>query len=533
MTEQDASTAAMVHGEATPAKMLRIAAAVLLAALAVALYLPNVNDYFIGDDFDLILSFHDKPPSYFLRLLAYNESGDVWKTWGIDPELGRGFIRPLKIWMLKLDFELWGTNPLGYHLTCAVFFVGVILLVHRLLLLLTRQPIVAFAGTCVACIHPVFSEVVPFITAREDTLVTALGLGAFVALVRHRRGQGPGWLFHLLFIGALLTKESGIGFAALAGGYDLVHGRLWPHSRAALRDLLRFYLPVAAIIAGYFGLRYLAFGNFKGGDAFETGYASLAIFERFHTAFFRSLFDPTMLSIGGRAWVAPLVVLLVGAAIVAALVRWSRISSERRRDLLFFGPLWYLATTAVLFGSHFALRRISLPLIGLVVFATLLIDTLCQAWNVRHRWVPVSALLLAAAALFVPPTLRNVQEVHRASVTVREIRQVIDAQTQALPDGCNVLLTDVPQWEVFPYYFGWALQSALRAPFTPTDLSVRCTVIEKENLRLNRARPTLPDHFDLTLSFQPERFITPTDRERWVGRLRREGVLPREGALPR
>lgn len=61
---------------------------IALALLTAAIYVPNLHDYFLGDDFDLIGSFYDKPASYFLRLLADNASGDAWKTW--DSTLPRG-----------------------------------------------------------------------------------------------------------------------------------------------------------------------------------------------------------------------------------------------------------------------------------------------------------------------------------------------------------------------------------------------------------------------------------------------------------
>ena len=81
---------------------------VALALLALALYARNADDYFIGDDFDLIHSFYGKPFAYFPALLWSNESGDVWLEWGLDPALGRGYLRPLKIWVLALDAAIKG-----------------------------------------------------------------------------------------------------------------------------------------------------------------------------------------------------------------------------------------------------------------------------------------------------------------------------------------------------------------------------------------------------------------------------------------
>src|SRR3990172_4773609 len=54
---------------AVTARTARIACLVALAALAVGVYARNLDDYFLGDDFDLIQSFYGEPPSYFLKLL--------------------------------------------------------------------------------------------------------------------------------------------------------------------------------------------------------------------------------------------------------------------------------------------------------------------------------------------------------------------------------------------------------------------------------------------------------------------------------
>src|SRR6185295_9418180 len=127
-----------------------------------------------------------------------------------------------------------------------------------------------------------------------DTLAAFLGLWALHRFLRERDGQGSPLAFQVLFALALLTKESAISIALLFAGHDLVHGRLWPRSRRELRGIVRSYAPLAAIVVAYFSLRWIAFGNFKGGDAFPTSYGSIGAFFWFHRMFFRSLFDPTM-----------------------------------------------------------------------------------------------------------------------------------------------------------------------------------------------------------------------------------------------
>jgi hypothetical protein len=499
-----------------------------LALLAFVLYAQNWNDYFIGDDFDLIHSFHGKPFGYFPALLWNNESGDVWKVWGLDPELGRGYLRPVKIWLLALDDAIWGTNPLGFHLTSSACFAAVVVLVFAIARrAIPERPELAIAGAVALALHPIFAEVVPFVTTREEVLANALGLASFLAFQRHRDDGRSPWPFHVLYALALLTKESAIIFLAFPVGLDLVNGRLWPLTRERIRDLVRVYAPSAVFLGIYFGLRFLTFGNLVGGDGIELHYLSPSAFLGFHLHFWRSLGDPTLLSIGhlrvGGALAGGLLVLLVAATLAC----WPRTPLARRRALVFFGPLWYAAATAILHGSYFAVRHNLLPVIGIALFTAVALDNLVAIYRPRAARACAIGLVAAAAALFVPPALATSAEWRTAAAGVAEIRAEIEARTAGQPPGCTVSITGAPQWILPPFFFGWGLRSALSAPFTPSDLARVCTVFDARNRALTKAQDALPDRFDVVIVLDPKRWITPAQRERHLLRLWREGIVAR------
>jgi hypothetical protein len=508
----------------------------VLALLSIGLSHRNLHDYFLGDDFDLIHSFHAEPASYFVALLWSNESGEAWKSWGIDPALGRGYLRPLKIWLLALDLAVWGTNPLGFHLTSTAFFVANVLLVFAILRrAFPARPLLAGAGAAALALHPAFAEVVPFITAREELVANALGLGSFLAFLRARQDGRPLTPSALLYALALLTKESSVVFLALPLGWDLVNGRILPLSRSGARTLARTYLPVIAILGGYVALRYVAFGNPKGGDGEPTHYLSPGAYLGFHRTFWRSLLDPTLLSLGTLPGRHLLGVALGLLATVALGMRWRRVPAQRRRDLVLYGPLWYLGSTAILHGTYFAVHHNLLPVIGLGLFATLLTDTLLVAGGARREPVGAALLLLAAGACFLPPSLATTSEYRAASRAVAEIRARIEARSAGLPDGSTLSLRGVPQEVLPPYYFGWGLLSALKRPFTPSDLANRCTVVDARNAELNRARVPTPERYDLVIEFDPDEWVSPEHRARQRQRelRRRTPGAPAPAAEPR
>jgi hypothetical protein len=107
------------------------------------------------------------------------------------------------------------------------------------------------------------------------------------------------------------------------------------------------------------------------------------------------------------------------------------------------------------------------------------------------------------------------------------MRTAIEERTADLPPGSAVSLAGVPQWVLPPFFFGWGLLSALREPFTASDLANRSTVVDARNLELTRARPPRPARFDRVVSFTASEWIPPALAERQLQRLWREGLVPR------
>ena len=233
-----------------------------LVVLSFALYLPNIGDDFLGDDYDLIASFHDQPAPYFVKLLVSNHAGEVWGGSDVESGISYGYIRPVNIWTLALDYFLWGPRAPGFHVTSTALFAALVVLVFLILdLLVPGRPLLPFLCACVTAMHPVFSEVVPFIAAREEILAAMLGMWAIYAFARHRIQGRSLWPFYPLYAGALLSKETGIATILFVVGFDLVQGRLFSRSRERWRGLFHDYFPVVALVFGYFCLRLAAFGH--------------------------------------------------------------------------------------------------------------------------------------------------------------------------------------------------------------------------------------------------------------------------------
>jgi len=474
-------------------------ATALLLCLGVAfgVYGTNLNDYFLGDDFDLIVSFYRAPPSYFFELLYSNESGTVWSNLGIDSAHGQGYLRPLKIWLLKLDLWAWGPRPLGFHLTATLLFGLLLFATCRLVDLAVpgRREFALLAAALVG-IHPVFAEIVPFLTAREETLAALFVVAALVALLSHRqRGSSPLWFTLSLALG-LMSKESAIVAVPLALGWDLVQGHLRPR-RQQLRAALRLYGPALALLAVYFALRWKAFGNPLGGGGETTTFLSVSAFLGFHAVLLPSLVAPGMFAL----WRIPHVGWMLAAlALLATVVAVGRSDPNRRRALLFFGPVWYLGATSILHGTYRSHRHDALIVVGLCSFAAVLLLALSDRLASRVRLGVAVAALAVAAPAFLPPTFWMARRFHEASRTVSDMRARIEAETARVPDGAVILIQGVPQQILPPYYFGWGLVSSLKRPFTATDVGNRTLVVNRHNRRMTKSRILVPKAYTLRLN---------------------------------
>ncbi len=195
---------------------------VLLAflALGVLVYSPVLSGFFLSDDF-----------VYLSRV--------VHQPWPDVLLLQPGVFRPLHVLTWLIDYQLWGLNPLGFHVTNVVshgltaFTVTVV--GRRLFGTVLAEPEARWTSLLaglVFLVHPSHTEAVSWIIGRHDVLATLFELCSWLAYMRFRAGSGWPYLAFSLaaFFGALLFKESVLTFPLLLFGYEafLVLLSRWP-----------------------------------------------------------------------------------------------------------------------------------------------------------------------------------------------------------------------------------------------------------------------------------------------------------------
>ncbi|HEY0673344.1 MAG TPA: tetratricopeptide repeat protein [Longimicrobiales bacterium] len=236
---------------------------VLLAAIAV--YVNSLWNGFAYDDVFIIQQNE--------RVHQLSDLSRIWLTpyW---PAFGSqlGLYRPFAIFAFAVEWAISGGAPWFFHLVNVLLHAGVSVLVFLLIERLFSRP-AAIAGAVIFAIHPVHTEAVANVVGQNE-LWAAIGvLGACLLYVQRPEGatvslkRGIGIL--LLFVVALLAKESAVVLPALLVLLDVVQGRLRSRQSVCsyLRGVAMLMLSLVVLFAGYLALRHSVLGTLAGTDA--------------------------------------------------------------------------------------------------------------------------------------------------------------------------------------------------------------------------------------------------------------------------
>jgi hypothetical protein len=195
-------------------------ALLLLLALVGVAYVGALQAGFVWDDVPLVLR---NRLTGDLANLPQFFAMDLWDGSPVDQGVS-GYYRPLFLVSLAVDRALFGLSSVGAHAQSLLWHgIAVVLAFHLLRGWLGVER--AFAAALVFGLHPIQSEAVIWVAARNDPMAAALGLGALCCLRAERPGPLAWAGAALLTLLAGLTKESVVLLPALGLVLDLGQGR--------------------------------------------------------------------------------------------------------------------------------------------------------------------------------------------------------------------------------------------------------------------------------------------------------------------
>lgn len=185
----------------------------LLFSCAVAIFASSLNNGFVGDD------------------IVYFVGNKTLMSFDLSKILFAGAIEvdycPLRDLSLAIDYQLWGANPFGFHLSNIILFGVTVVMVRRLFVALEAYAALQFGkdkheinvgGSLLAALlfaaHPMHGEVVYAINHRGIILA---GLGVVlscIAYINYLQAERHKWFWYcgamLFFLMAILSKEYSI-----------------------------------------------------------------------------------------------------------------------------------------------------------------------------------------------------------------------------------------------------------------------------------------------------------------------------------
>src|SRR5262245_19623046 len=365
--------------------------AAVLVLVTGALYLPTVRYPFVWDDTIFIVNNPHLESTHYLReYFTANFCTGVRKDCA--------FYRPVVLLSYLTDFETWGWNPLGFHLTNVALHVAVVLLFYGLVCALFRRPRAALLAALLFAVHPLRVESVALVAARTDPPAALCILASLWAFARWRRGAPRAAGFYLLsllaFALALLTKEIAVAGPALLVAYDFLVGRPW-RGVADLVGRIPAYLPYAGIMVLYLLVRRAALGYSTAADLLlDTLPSRLATVPAILWDYVRlELFPHPLLIYHGHPTLfgSEALASAFGCAVLIGGLALAVVAGRRWSPAISFGLLWFvlflLPVLNVIPGPWpMVVERFSyVPSLGLTLALGLALDHALDAPPAIHR----------------------------------------------------------------------------------------------------------------------------------------------------
>ena len=237
----------------------RIASLLLVSALlaTASAYAPSLGFGFVDDDHGQIV---DNPrirnwqevPGYF--------TSSVWAhLTPIIGDLPPPFYRPLFLVWVFTNYQLFGTNPAGWHLAALLLHLLVTVLAYRLVRAITGEAVPAALAAMFFGLHPVHVESVAWVSGVPEPLTAAALLASTLCYLKGRREDALTWPAASVFLFglALLAKETAIVLPAVLWTYEVTFAP--DREKNPLRS--RRVAPYAALALIYLVVRRVSLGG--------------------------------------------------------------------------------------------------------------------------------------------------------------------------------------------------------------------------------------------------------------------------------
>ncbi len=235
----------------------------LTGIIAFIVYYNSLENDFVFDDDTVVLG--DRAITNIYNIPKFFTAEE-----GFHKVIGR-YYRPVVSSSYAIDYFLWGTVPMGFHLTNIIIHVISCLLILRILILLfgnyKNGLLASLIGAIIFAVHPVHTEAVTWVSGRTDSMAAMFFFASFIYFLK-LKGYGVNkeeltsdkfrinyLVVSLIFyFFGLLSKEMIMTMPVLLLIFDITFGAA--DFRKNLKRNILIYLYYTAVSVLYLVLRY-------------------------------------------------------------------------------------------------------------------------------------------------------------------------------------------------------------------------------------------------------------------------------------
>lgn len=377
----------------SPGKLI---AFLVITVSAAIVFLPNLNSEFFLDDNILI-----KNNPYIRQLesvtsyLAQEDGILDREDW--NDSFHTRYYRPLINFTYHIDYRLWGLNPAGFHFTNWLLHLLTSLLLYHILFKFTGNAWGALLTVLLFVLHPVQTEAVSWVSARNNIMATFFSLASFLF---YTSDSGRRYIYSMalalfFFSLAIFSKEFGVMALPIFFVYDHIFQKI---SKYPGKSWL-VYLPFIFVLGIYLLARSHVTGPLIGlpGDA--------SFFQRFLFLPYLLMYNICLVFLPAGLhnflvlYPTDLIALYVAGGVFGMVLVGSLIWRYQDEKLIVFGALSFLI------GLFPVLNLIPTSGVTLVAMRWLyfplafLSFTTCRIIGSRPGRLKIGVLLLSAALL--------------------------------------------------------------------------------------------------------------------------------------
>jgi protein O-mannosyl-transferase len=436
--------------------MLReIGIPLLLFLVPMVVLWPVLSAGFVSDDFFYHQFFKFNLNDY-IQQLALIHNGELGFPYT--------FFRPATLISFKLDYLIWGADPVGFHLTNILLHSLNAVLFYRLLRLTGFNILSATAGALLFSLYPSNPEAVTWISGRFDVMALTWFLASLLCWCYARLYNNNRWLVGSLvaFLISMLAKESAAAGLLIFPIID------WLINIESRRDRgqgigfhWKWYIILFATAFALFGFRIWLFRGLGGysDEHLQSSYLSLApntmLSNLFHSDLLM-LFTPVnrLLWLNWSPTFHYILIasgVLIGLCLILSLI-YAIILLRKIDEVacvrILISIIWifaFLLPTLPVAGVTSALdfsRFLYIPAIGLTIWMATTVEL--SLIDDKFRTISISMLLAVILIVFaVTLHLQNNAWLSAGQIAT-EINASMAVNTENLPDDSDIFIINFP-----------------------------------------------------------------------------------------